>query len=126
MKKLVGSKSRLLLGIAIFFAIFSISNSCTKTMSDGSGLGVTEGPSGMNTISIQGSAFSPAEITVPAGTIITWTNNNGVAESITDKSGQFDGIISSNGTYSYLFSTAGTFQYFSRMNPSMAGKVIVN
>jgi plastocyanin len=82
--------------------------------------------SGMNVVSIQGSAFSPAEITVAAGTIITWTNNNGIAESITDKSGVFDGIISSNGTYSYLFSTSGTFQYYSRMNPSMTGKVIVN
>ena len=126
MKKLVGSKSRLFLGIAIFFAIFSISNSCTKTMSDGSGPGVTEGPSGMNMISIQGSVFSPAEITIAAGTIITWTNNNDVAESVTDKSGHFDGIISSNGTYSYLFSTPGTFQYFSRMNPTMTGKIIVN
>ena len=125
MKKLVCSKSRLTV-IAILFAILSISNSCTKTMSDGSGPGATLDPSGMNMISIEGSAFSPAEITVAAGTLITWTNNNGVAESITDKSGLFDGIVSSNGTYSYQFTTSGTFQYYSRMNPSMTGKVIVN
>ena len=125
MKKLVCSKSRLS-GIAILFAILSISNSCTKTMSDGSGPGATLDPSGMNMISIEGSAFSPAEITVAAGTLVTWTNNNGWAESITDKSGLFDGIIGRNESYSYLFSTPGTFQYYSRMNPSMTGKVIVN
>jgi plastocyanin len=125
MKKLVGSKSRLLLGLAILFAIFSISNSCTKPMSDESGPGVPYDPSGMNMISIQGSALNPAEMTVTVGTLITWTNNNGIAESITSKSGLFDGIISSNGNYSYLFSTSGTFEYYSRMNPSITGKVIV-
>lgn len=125
MKRLIGSKSRLLLGTAILFAIFSISNSCTKPMSDESGQGVTYDPSGMNMVSIQGSALYPAEITVGLGTLVTWKNNNGAVESITSKSGLFDGIISNNGTYSYLFSTSGTFEYFSRMNPSITGKVIV-
>ena len=125
MKKLVGSKSRLLLGLAILFAIFSISNGCTKPMSDASGTGVTYDPTETATVYIQGSALNPAEITVTEGTLIIWKNNNGVAESVTSRSGLFDGIISSNGTYGYRFSTPGTFEYYSRMNPDLTGKVIV-
>jgi plastocyanin len=125
MKKLVGSISRLLLGLAILFAIFSTSNSCTKPMSDGSGPGVTYDPPGISMIYIQGSTLIPAEITVAVGTFIIWTNNNGIAETVTSKSGLFDAIINSNGTYGYRFSTSGTFEYYSKINPGITGKVIV-
>ena len=126
MKKLNGSKSRLLLGIAILFAIFSISNSCTKYDGDGGGCGVPGGPSGKNEVSVYSGGFSPAVITVAAGDIVTWTSKDGNTQSVTSDSGFFDGIISSSETYSYKFSIVGTYQYFSRINPNLTGKVVVN
>lgn len=40
MKTLIGSKNRSIIGIALLFAIFSMSNSCTKnSMSDMTGTG---------------------------------------------------------------------------------------
>jgi Plastocyanin len=126
MKKIIGSKSRILSGIAILFAILSISNSCTKTMSDGSGSGVYEGPTGINVISVDHGGFNPAEITVAAGTTITWTNKGLDTQSVTSDDGLFNSIISTNGSYSYKFLDAGTYQYFSRINPGMIGKVVVN
>jgi plastocyanin len=126
MKKIIGSKSRFLSGIAILFAILSISNSCTKTMSDGSGSGVYEGPAGINVISVDRGGFNPAEITVAAGTTITWTNKGLDTQSVTSDDGLFNSIISSNESYSYKFLDAGTYQYFNRINPGVIGKVVVN
>jgi plastocyanin len=125
MKKLIGSKSRLLLDIAILFAIFNISNSCTKTTTyDGSG-GVTEGPSIINEVSVSRGGFYPPVMTVAAGTIITWTSTDG-PQSVTSDSGLFEGIITSGENYSYRFSTIGTYLYHNRINPNVTGKVVVN
>lgn len=124
MKKLIGSKSKLLLGIFIFFAIFSISNNCIKPMSDDN-LPPQPDPI-MNEVSVQRGGFNPMVISVEAGTLITWTSKDDIAESVTSSTGQFDGIISSYGSYSYQFSTPGTYPYYSRMNPNLTGKVIVN
>jgi plastocyanin len=127
MKKSIGSKSRLLLDIAIFFAIFSISNSCTKTsMYDGGGPGPTGGPSDKNVVSVYRGGFNPAIITVAAGDTVTWTIKDGNTQSVTSDSGFFNGIISSSESYSYKFSILGTYQYFSRINPNLTGKVVVN
>jgi plastocyanin len=134
MKKLIGSKSRFLIGIPILFAILSISNSCTKnTMSDmygmGSGTGGKGGSGGpgLNEVFIQSMAFNPATITVAAGTTIKWTNKDAVAHTVTSDTGLFDsGNIGNNGIYSRTFPTAGTYQYHCAIHPSMTAEVVVN
>ncbi len=131
MKKSTSSKSRLIIGAAILFAILSISNSCKKTMSDpygtGGGTGGSGGP-GTNEVWIQGMAFNPATITVAAGTTIKWTNKDLVAHTVTSSSTfPFDsGSIGSNGTWSFTFTTAGNFQYKCTFHPSMIATVVVN
>jgi hypothetical protein len=124
MKQLSSFRSRFKPGIGILFAIFSISNSCTKTVDDT--LPPPAPPHIMNEVSVYFGAFSPAVMTVDAGTLVTWTNKDGNAESVTSNSGQFDGIIDSYGSYSYQFLTPGTYPYFNRMKPNITGKVIVN
>lgn len=117
MKKLVGSKSRSLIGIAILFAILSILNSCKKN-SD------LPGP---NEVFIQGGAFDPGTITVAANTTITWTNKDGVAHTVTSNTGLFEsGTISINGTYIHTFATAGSYPYHCTIHPSMTATVVVN
>lgn len=131
MKKLISSKSKFFTGIAILFAILSISNSCTKnSMANmygmGNGTGSKGGP-GANEVFIQGMAFSPSSITVKAGTTITWTNQDAVTHTVTSNTGLFDsGSIGSGGTFSYMFDTAGTYSYHCAIHPSMTAKVIVN
>jgi Plastocyanin len=75
---------------------------------------------------ISGMGFSPATITIAAGTTITWTNKDEVVNIVTSETGLFNGVISSNETYSYMFSTAGNYQYFNRVHPSITGNIIVN
>jgi plastocyanin len=120
MKKIIGSKSRLLISICLLIAFLNLLNSCSKSSSTG---GTNQGA---NEVFIQGMAFSPSTITVTAGTTVTWTNKDGVAHTVTS-SGSFDSkSINPNGTYSHLFSTAGTFPYICTIHPTMTATVIVN
>lgn len=134
MKKLIGSKSWLLTGMSILLAILSISSSCNKSsynkmmgMSNNPyGTGGSGGP-GANEVFIQGMAFTPASITITAGTTITWTNKDVAAHTVTSDTNLFDsGNISGNGTFSYTFATAGTYPYHCKIHASMTANVIVN
>ena len=132
MKKLIGSNSRLLTGMFSLLIIFSISTGCKKIATDMYGSTGTTGTKGSggpgtNEVWIQGMTFSPASITVAAGTTILWTNKDAVAHTVTSNTGAFDsGNISTNGTFSFTFSSAGTFDYHCSVHPSMTAKVIVN
>jgi plastocyanin len=128
MKKLVGSKSRLLIGFTLLFAFLSISTSCSKSSvyntPSGNGGGSTPGT---NEVWIQGMTFNPATITVAAGTTITWTNKDAITHTVTSDTNLFNsGNIVSNGTYSFTFPTAGTYPYHCSIHTTMTAKVIVN
>ncbi|MDO8491761.1 MAG: cupredoxin family copper-binding protein, partial [Dehalococcoidia bacterium] len=71
-------------------------------------------------------AFSPASISVPVGTTVTWTNKDSVAHTVTSDSGVFNsGNLSTNKTFSYTFATAGTFPYHCSLHTYMKGTVTV-
>jgi plastocyanin len=130
MKTNIGSKIRFLPMIFSVIAILAISNSCTKATDymNGTGTGSKgSGGPGINEVWIQGMSFSPATISVAAGTTITWTNKDGVAHTVTSDAALFDsGSIGSGGTFSFSFGTAGTYSYHCAIHPSMTGKVVVN
>lgn len=93
-----------------------------------------------NTVSIpQGSSspgcettnecFLPSTLTVPAGTTVTWTNDDPAAHTVT--SGQdsiSDGVFDSNlflagKTFSHTFDAPGEYEYFCFVHLWMKGKV---
>jgi plastocyanin len=117
MKRLVGSKIRLLAGLTILLAVFCISGSCTKKTD-------TPGP---NEVFIQNMAFEPGTITVTANTTLIWINKDALAHTVTSNTGLFDsGSISTNATFTCLFITPGSYPYHCSIHPSMSGTVIVN
>lgn len=85
-------------------------------------------PPGVVAVSIvQGAdfAFSPATLTIPAGTTVRWTNNTGAPHTVTAQ-GVFDsGVIPAGGTFSRLFNQAGTFAYLCSIHPNMTGTITV-
>jgi plastocyanin len=121
MKTLIYSRIRYIMIASFLFVILSITSSCSKSTSDGTG-----GP-GNNEVWIQNMSFNPSTINITAGTTITWTNKDGVNHTITSNTGIFDsGSIATNGTYSHLFGSAGTFPYHCTIHPSMTATVVVN
>jgi plastocyanin len=72
--------------------------------------------------------FSPASISVSAGSKVTWTATEG-DHTVTFKDGKLDQEISEGGaTVSRKFKSPGTYKYFCRFhkNKHMKGKVVVH
>lgn len=88
----------------------------------------TTNPSNANTVSIIGFAFVQANITVKKGTMVTWTNNDTTAHTVTETDSQ-DGPnsqdLNQGQTYSFTYNTAGTFKYHCSIHSSMTGSVTV-
>jgi amicyanin len=86
-----------------------------------------------NAVTIQNFAFSPATITVPGGTTVTWTNQDSMQHDVvnlatgpTAQGAYFKSeILQKGGAYSFTFDTPGTYPYFCSIHPSMKGTVIV-
>lgn len=75
--------------------------------------------------------FTPVNLTVTAGTTVTWQNGGGNTHSVTsDTSEPFNTDIGSGATTSHLFSTKGTFGYHCRFHGTsttgMMGTITVN
>jgi plastocyanin len=77
-------------------------------------------------VTIQGSAFSPATITVRAGDAVTWTNRDGFSHTATSDSAAWDtGIINTGASKTITFASAGTFAYHCSIHTFMKGSIIV-
>jgi plastocyanin len=80
--------------------------------------------------------FSPLVASVPSGTTVEWTNEDGVAHNVV--AAQFDdgatswsyrsGNIGSGGTASYTFDSAGAYEYYCSIHGqnAMCGVVLVD
>jgi plastocyanin len=71
-------------------------------------------------------AFNPADVTVNAGTMVTWRNGDTVAHTSTsDGSGWNSGSVAPGGQFSVAFPTTGSFPYHCAIHPGMVGTVVV-
>ena len=78
------------------------------------------------TITIDNFTFAPAELTVPVGTIVTWTNRDDIPHTIVEKDNAFRAkALDTDDSYSFTFTTAGDYNYVCGLHPFMMGKVIV-
>ena len=120
-------KSKILIGCVSAVLIFSIVMiSCSKSGS-GYGSGSTTPPPASNAVSIVNMSFSPATLTVKAGTTVTWTNNDNMDHTVTADDASFDSgnMAMMGGKYSKVFSTAGTYTYHCTIHPTMKGTIVV-
>ena len=71
-------------------------------------------------------AFAPAELTVPVGTTVTWTNNDSVPHTATAEDGSFSSDTLNQGdSFSFTFDTPGTFTYVCALHPDMTATITV-
>lgn len=79
-----------------------------------------------NEVVIEGFTFNPATLNIPAGTTVTWHNNDSVTHTVTARDNSFDSSgLSPDGTFAHTFEQKGTFEYYCKLHPSMTGKIIV-
>ena len=101
------------------------SPSPTSSSTGGSGTAVTIPLSSDRVYGAGDPMFSPASLTVAAGTTVTWQNKDTIAHTSTSNNGVFNGSLAPGGSYSYTFGAKGTYQYHCTIHPGMTGSVTV-
>jgi amicyanin len=83
-------------------------------------------PQGGTPVSISDFKFNPATLTIPAGTTVTWTNQDEEPHTIAAKDGSFHSPgLDTHGSYSFTFTTPGSYDYICSIHPFMTGTVVV-
>jgi plastocyanin len=83
-------------------------------------------------VSMEDITFKPADVTVPKGGTVTWTNDDAVGHDVTKsggpgpdfKSGDPGGMASGD-TFEETFDTPGRIEYVCTVHPGMEGTVTV-
>jgi plastocyanin len=79
-------------------------------------------------IVIDNFTFKPAELTIPAGTKVTWVNHDDVPHTATStaKPRQFDsGTLDTDEQFSHVFTDAGGYDYFCALHKHMKARITV-
>lgn len=85
-------------------------------------------PASGTAVAIKNFAFSPAVLTVTAGTKVTWTNQDADAHTVTSdgSGGPLNSKAMNTGdTFSYTFAKPGTYKYLCTIHPFMTATVTV-
>lgn len=113
-------------GNILLLFLFCICLGCSKKSSSGGGGGGGGGGGTTPTVNIQSMAFTPSSISVKAGTVIKWQNNDAVSHTVTSNDGtSFNMTVAPGASVNITFSTAGSFPYHCSFHPSMTGTVTV-
>jgi plastocyanin len=85
-------------------------------------------PAAAPKVSIDNFKFSPAELTVPVGTTVTWVNHDDVPHTATSKNDPpaFDSkALDTDESFSFTFTKAGTYGYYCKVHNHMTARIIV-
>ena len=75
-------------------------------------------------VAISAFAFDPAELRVPVGTTVSWSNSDPTPHTVTSDGFNL-GTLEPDAAGTMLFNTPGTFDYFCAIHPTMRGRVVV-
>jgi plastocyanin len=81
-----------------------------------------------NQVVIDNFAFQPRQLTVAAGTRVTFVNRDDVPHTATStaRPRAFDsGTLDTDGRFTHVFTTPGTYEYFCALHPRMTGTIVV-
>ena len=77
-------------------------------------------------ITIKGSSFQPASVTIRTGETVTWVNSDDSDHAIVAADGLFrSDNLSPGSSFGYTFKKAGTFAYSCKLHPRERGQVVV-
>ena len=83
-------------------------------------------PAASTEVRIDQFAFIPDRVTVKAGTIVTWSNQDDVPHTVASSDKLFKSkALDTGDKFSFTFTTPGTYAYFCSVHPHMTGAVVV-
>ena len=79
-----------------------------------------------HTVSIDGSSFSPATLTIRSGDSVVWVNKDIIPHTATSERGRFDsGTLETGKSWTYTAKAKGEFPYVCLFHPTMKGTLRV-
>jgi plastocyanin len=86
----------------------------------------TKGTGAAIRISAKDFMFSPATVTVKAGSTVTWTNLDEEPHTVFSDAGLFrSSALDTKDSFSYKFDEPGTYHYLCTIHPRMVGTIVV-
>jgi len=77
-------------------------------------------------VKIDNFTFAPQQLTVKAGTTITWINEDDIPHAVAASSRLFKSkALDTDDKFSFTFTTPGTYEYFCSLHPHMTGTIVV-
>lgn len=77
-------------------------------------------------VEIRDMKFTPANLTIAAGTKVTWVNEDTQPHTVTDRTAVFrSAALDTKDSFSFTFTSAGDFTYFCTIHPMMVGHIVV-
>jgi len=77
-------------------------------------------------VTIDNFSFGPAELKVPVGATVTWTNRDDIPHTAVSSDKIFKSkVMDTDEKFSFTFSKPGTYEYFCSIHPKMTGKIVV-
>ncbi len=105
-------------------ALVAASGLVMATMTTGAAAGAAKPAT--HKVTIEGTKFDTAELTVNAGDSIVWENKDPYPHTATSKTGGFDSKdIASEKSWKYVANKKGDFPYICTIHPSMKGTIHV-
>ena len=85
-----------------------------------------ENPAGGASVKIDNFSFGPADVKIPVGTTVTWTNNDDVPHVVASDDKLFKSkALDTDDHFSFTFTKPGTYMYYCSIHPKMTAKVLV-
>jgi plastocyanin len=77
-------------------------------------------------VKIDNFAFAPQRLTVKAGTIVTWINDDDIPHTVASSTKAFKSkALDTKDKFSFSFTTPGDYEYFCSLHPHMTGAIVV-
>jgi plastocyanin len=77
-------------------------------------------------VKIDNFTYGPAELTVPVGTTVKWTNHDDMPHTVTSEDKSFASkALDTDDTFTFTFTKPGTYTYFCTIHPKMTAKIVV-
>ena len=77
-------------------------------------------------VKIDNFSFTPATLTVKAGTQITWINVDDIPHTVVSEDQSIKSkVLDTDEKFTFTASKPGTYPYFCSIHPKMTGKVVV-
>ena len=83
-------------------------------------------PTAVAAVGIVNFAFTPAALTVKAGTTVVWTNKDSIGHTVNlTRAGINSAVLNQNDKFSHTFTAPGTYDYICSIHPFMHGSIAV-